>query len=139
MGIFLLAAIGPLAEADYLSYEKVIQMVKQGKVKSLTLGRMRSITGTYMENETEQDFNSLYASEACEDPLLLELLEHHGVKIEQSDVESKPDLEPALVIPSCLILIIPIVILAYVIKIHSGIKKLQVYYETQPAENYEIQ
>jgi len=115
--VLLLAASGvQAAEPERLSYEDFLQKVQDDKVKSVTLGPLHYVAGTYLQGKMETEFFSQRPLDAGNDPLLNKLLETHEVSVVKKEPPQPGAMEMlAQNVPGLLILVVPSVLLVFVI------------------------
>ena len=77
------------AQPEYLDYEEFLRKVQANEVKSVSLGPLFQLEGTYSGGNDEKTFISVHPIEPANDPLLIELLEKHKVSVVQKEL-SKP-------------------------------------------------
>ncbi len=115
--VLLLAASGvQAAEPERLSYEDFLQNVQDGRVKSVTLGPLHYVSGTYLQGKVQTEFFSQRPLDAGNAPLLNKLLETHEVSVVRKE-PPKPSTVELLTrsAPELLLLLVPSVLLVFVI------------------------
>ena len=74
---------------QYLSYDDFVRQVESGNIRSVTLDRFSSITGTMVDGDETYSIRSYAGTGSANDPLLTRFLKEHGVSVSMRDV-SKP-------------------------------------------------
>jgi hypothetical protein len=112
------------AQSDYLSYDDFIRAVEAGHIKSVTLGRFSSISGTQVLEGVEKPFHSYAQTGTANDPLLLRFLREKSVAI---TVTGKPDERSwgADVLLPILVFGIPMITLVFVVLIYRRLRCTQ--------------
>lgn len=108
---------------EYFRYSEFLDQIRNGNIVSVDLDRFSSIKGTYRIDGQERPFRSYGDTGAGNDPLLLDLLKEHDVKINiVGDLEPQ---EPGFFgFFSLLMFGVPLVTLVYVIRIGRKLNKL---------------
>ncbi len=75
-------------EPQRLSYQEFLQKAEDGQVKSVTLGPLHYLAGTYLQGKVETEFFSQRPLDAGNDPLLNKLLETQQVSVVKQDQHS---------------------------------------------------
>lgn len=119
-----------IAASDYLTYEEFIILLQQDKIKSVDIVGAR-INGIYVEDTREKEFSTHYRRDASNDPLLMELLNEKGVEVSVKDEIGALKLMMLAILTSLLMVIVPIVILVFVLRINVKVNRL-IKKETQP-------
>ena len=83
--LLLAASPARAAEPERLSYEEFLQKVQDDKIKSVTLGPLHYVSGTYLQGKVQTEFFSQRPLDAGNDPLLNKLLETHKVSVVTGD------------------------------------------------------
>ena len=127
--IVLAASPARAAEPERLSYEDFIQKVQDGKVKSVTLGPLHYVTGTYLQGKVETEFFSQRPLDAGTDPLLNKLLETHEVSVVRKEPPTPSTVEMLTrSAPELLLLLVPsvllVVVIVYVLRINKKIDQV---------------
>ncbi len=115
--VFALSVSGVrAAEPERLSYEDFIQEVQDGQVKSISLGPLNFLEGTYVPGDVEKEFFTQHPRDPWDDPLLNKLLETHKVSVVRKELPQAGALELlAQNAPVLLLLVVPSVLLVFVI------------------------
>ena len=117
------------AQPERLSYDEFLENVRAGKVKSLTLGSLYYLEGTYSKGDAEKDFFCQRPLEPASDPLLKELLEKHNVSVVRKEQPKGNSMDKlAQVAPFVLLLLVPsvllIAVLIYLVRINNKINQV---------------
>jgi len=112
----------------YLSYDEFVRQVDLGSIKQVTIGGRGSFSGISVSGDNERPFHAFYPNGPASDPLLLERLKAHQVKVvvgSQKDEEPFPGL---LGYSSLFIILLPLIalvtILAFVVHINGKLNQL---------------
>lgn len=109
------------AQSEYLSYDDFIRAAEVGHIKSVTLDRFSSISGTQLVDGVEKPFASYAATGTANDPLLLRFLKEKSVLV---TVDGKPERRHwAEWSTAVLMLGIPVITLIFVILIYRRIRR----------------
>ena len=103
-------------EQEFLKYEDLLQKIEAGKVKSLSLGPLDYMEGSYVQGSAEVEFFSRHPLTPSNDPLLTRLLEAKKVSVVKKE-RPKPGTVELLTqnAPGLLLLVVPSVLLVFVI------------------------
>ena len=116
------------AQPERLSYDEFIQKVQDGKVKSVSLGSLYYVEGTYLEENTEKEFFCQRPLEPVSDPLLTELLEKHEVSVVRKDPPEPSSMDRLAQYLPILILLVPpvlmVIVLVYIVRINNKINQV---------------
>ena len=134
LSVFLALVASGSVDADttqpeHLSYEKFLEKVRAGEVKSLTIRPLHYLEGTYSEGDQERQFFSQRPLESGSDPLLTELLEKHGVKV-VNEPPPKPSIMGQLAQYGPFILLLPlpsvllVIVLVYLVRLNNRINQV---------------
>ena len=128
--VFVLAASpARAAEPEQLSYEDLIQKVQDAQVKSISLGPLNYMEGTYVLGDVEKEFFTQHPRDSWDDPLLNKLLETHEVSVVRKELPQPGAMEMlAQNVPGLLILVVPsallVVVIVYVLRINKKIDQV---------------
>jgi len=127
--VFFVPPVHALAD-EYLSYREFIEKVRNGQVKTVTLNKFFGMSGTYIENGQEKKYHSLHDTDGINDPLLMDLLKSHKVKVDRVDDRKaiSPFLDTFLPVSmsvvGCVSILLPILIFIYLIIINGKMNRL---------------
>ncbi len=128
--VFGLLACGvQAAEPEFLKYEDFLQKVQEDKVKSLTLGPLNYLEGTYVQGEVGTEFFTQHPLEPGNDPLLSKLLESHQVSVVKREPRQAGTMELIGFIlqrqfTTVILAGLVVFVLIYVVKINNKIDRL---------------
>lgn len=127
--VFSAVSAAQAAQPQRLSYEDFLQKVQDGQVKSVALGPLHYVVGTYLQDDVETEFFSQRPLDAANDPLLNTLLETQQVSVVKQDPPKPSTMEQlAQSAPGLLLLLVPSVLLVfviiYVVKINNKIDQV---------------
>ncbi|NOX98019.1 MAG: hypothetical protein GXO98_08205 [Nitrospirae bacterium] len=77
------------AGSRHLTYNEFIRQVEGGKIKSVTLDKRASISGTLAVGNTTSTFRSYTPIASANDPLLTRFLREHDVTVSMRDVTER--------------------------------------------------
>ena len=103
-------------QPQLLKYHEFIEKLQAGQIKSVTLGPISLIEGTYSQDDAQVGFICERTVEAVNDPLLTELLEQKKISIGRK-APPEPGAGAMIVqsLPFILLLFIPAVLLVFVL------------------------
>ncbi len=107
----------------YLPYAELIQMVKAGAVKSVSLGTKPKIHGVLLRNGETVSFRSYRPTDTSGDPLLINHLENFDVDI-LSERHDKKSLVSAMFTVGFITFTVPVVSLIFVLLVFKYIKRV---------------
>ena len=111
--------------SGHLSYDDFIRAAEAGHIKSVTLDKFSSITGTQVVGGVERPFTSYANTGTANDPLLLRFLGEKGVKITVNDgQEEKPWGTEFFFLP-LFMFGVPLITLVFVVLIYRRIRRSQ--------------
>ena len=117
------------AGPKYLSYEEFLEKVRAEEVKSLTIKPLHYLEGSYLDGDQEVPFFTGRPLEAQSDPLLMELLGQHEVKV-VNEPQPEPDIMAQLAQygPFILVLALPsalgVIVLVYLVRLNKKIDRV---------------
>jgi ATP-dependent Zn protease len=111
------------APGDYLCYNDFIKAVEAGQIKSVTLDRYSSISGTYIVEGKEKAFQSYVGTGSANDPLLLRFLHEKSVAVTVSVKKDEQSWIPYTFM-SILMFFIPLVTFLFVVLIYLRIRRV---------------
>jgi hypothetical protein len=124
-GLILAAAASSLAaDEDFLTYADFIAAVEAGSVKSVSLDRVSSITGTRTVGGQDRPFKCLAETGSANDVLLMRLLNQKGVDIDHSPMK-QVELDTGTIVAGLLMIVLPIMTLLIIVRVSMKVSRVR--------------
>ena len=122
VAIGVCCSICTTVSAEYLGYQELLDNIRDGHVKSITLTETSAIEGILVKGDAEVEFTSRHA-DGKNDELLLDLLRKHDVKIELKD--DRPTRPYIPCVSGVLLIGIPTVLIVLLLRANKRLKRIE--------------